>query len=61
MNGTNYEFPHCGALSIPHSQSFWAKLLACFQISLALISPLMEETMFHNDIAQREILWFCIF
>ena len=34
MNGTNYEVPHCGAFSTPHSHLSWAKIFAsepCFQ------------------------------
>ena len=37
MNGTNYEVPHCGAFSTPHSHRSWAQILAsgsCFQIPL---------------------------
>ena len=44
MNGTNYEVPHCGAFSIPHSHPSWAQIFAsgsCFQIPLAWIPPLM--------------------
>ena len=35
MNGTNYEVPHCGAFSTPHSHPSWAQIFAsgsCFQI-----------------------------
>ena len=48
MNGKNYEVPHCGAFSTPHSHPSWAQIFAsgsCFQIPLACIPPLMEETM----------------
>ena len=34
MNGTNYEVPHCGAFSTPHSHPSWAQIFAsgsCFQ------------------------------
>ena len=40
MNGTNYEVPHCGAFSTPHSHPSWAQIFAsgsCFQIPLAWI------------------------
>ena len=43
-NGTNYEVPHCGAFSTPHSHPSWAQIFAsgsCFQIPLAWIPPLM--------------------
>ena len=59
MNGTNYEVPHCGAFSTPHSHPSWAQIFtsgSCFQISLAWIPPLMWETMFLNHIAQLAIL-----
>ena len=26
MNGTNYEVPHCGAFSTPHSHPSWAQI-----------------------------------
>ena len=38
----NYEVPHCGALSIPHSHHFWAQILvsgSCLKIPLARITP----------------------
>ena len=28
MNGTNYEVPHCGAFSTPHSHPSWAQIFA---------------------------------
>ena len=34
MNGTNYEVPHCGAFSTPHSHPSWAQIFpsgSCFQ------------------------------
>ena len=59
MNGTNYQVPHCGAFSTPHSHPSWAQIFAsgsCFQIPLAFIISLMQGTMFHNHIAQLAIL-----
>ena len=38
MNGTNYEVPHCGAFSTPHSHPSRAQIFvpeSCFQIPLA--------------------------
>jgi hypothetical protein len=38
VNGTNYEVPHCGAFSTPHSHPSWEQIFAsgfCFQIPLA--------------------------
>ena len=38
MNGRNYEVPHCGAFSTPHSHPSWVQIFAsgsCFQIPLA--------------------------
>ena len=35
MNGTNYEVPHCGVFSTPHSHPSWFQIFAsgsCFQI-----------------------------
>ena len=51
MNNTNYENPHCGAFSTPQCHLCWAQKFAsgfCFQIPLASIPLLMQETMFHN-------------
>ena len=34
MNGTNYEVPHCGAVSTPRSHPYWAQIFAsgfCFR------------------------------
>ena len=45
MNGTNYEVPHCGAFSTPHSHPSWAQIFAsgsCFHIPLACAPPLMK-------------------
>ena len=28
MNGTNYEVPHCGVFSTPHSHPSWAQIFA---------------------------------
>ena len=42
MNGTNYEVPHCGAFSTPHSHPSWAQKFAsgsCFQIPFTWIPP----------------------
>ena len=64
MNGTNNEVSHCGAFSTPHSHPSWAQIFAsgpCFQIPLAWIPPLMQETMFQNHIAQLAILLFYIY
>ena len=39
MNGTNYEIPHCGAFSPPHSHPSCAQIFAsgsCFQIPRSL-------------------------
>ena len=50
MNSTNYDVPHCGAFSTPHSHPSWAQIFSpgsCFQIPLAFILRLM----FHNHIA----------
>ena len=46
MNGTNYEVPHYGAFSTPHSHPYWAQIFAsgsCFQIPLAWIFILFCE------------------
>ena len=46
--GSNYEVPHCGAFSTPHSHPSWAQILASgsfFQIPLAWIPPSMLETI----------------
>ena len=46
MNGTNYEVPHFGAFSIPHSHPSWAQIFAsrsCFQIPLTWIPPLSRH------------------
>ena len=48
QSSRNYEFPH-GAFSTPRSHPFWAQIFSsrsCFQIPLACIPPLMQETMF---------------
>ena len=47
MNGTNYEVPHCGAFSTPHSHPSCAQILAsgsCFQIPLAWIGVSHRHT-----------------
>ena len=47
--------PHCEAFPTPHSHPFWAQIFAsesCFQIPLACVLPLLQETMFHSHIAQ---------
>ena len=44
LNGTNYEVPHCGAFSTPHSHHSLAQIFASgfrFQITLACVPPLM--------------------
>ena len=66
MNGTNYEIPHCGAFSTPHSHTSRAQIFvsgSCFQIPLAWIPPLMKETIFHYHIATGNInvLYILIF
>ena len=36
MNSTNYEVPHCGAFSTPHSHPPWVQMFvsgSCFQIT----------------------------
>ena len=46
-HGTNYEVPHCGAFSTPHSLSSFSQIFAsgsCFQIPLAwIISDRLPE------------------
>ena len=34
MNGTNYEVPHCGAFSTPHSHPSWAQIFALLLLLL---------------------------
>ena len=56
----NHEVLHCEAFSTPHFHPFWAQILAlgsCFQIPLACIPPLIQETTFHNHIAQLAIYY----
>ena len=60
----NYEVPHCGTFSTPHSHPSWAQIFAlgsCFKIPLVFISPLMKDPMFHNHIAQLAIILFYVF
>ena len=57
MNGTNYEVHHCGAFSTPHSHPSWAQIFAsgsCFQIPLACIPHLMQETTYTFFFAYME-------
>ena len=51
----NYEAPHCGAFSTPHSHHSWAQIFtsgSCFQIPFACIPPSMKRpyfpTLCHN-------------
>ena len=49
MNGANYEVPHCGAFSTPHSHPSWVQIFASvsfFQISLVCIPPEEGKTAF---------------
>jgi hypothetical protein len=51
VNGTNYGDPYFEAFSTPHSHPSRAQIFAsgtCFQIHLACIPPLTQDTMFHN-------------
>ena len=34
MNGTNYEVPHCGAFSTPHSHPSWAQIFASLILTI---------------------------
>ena len=52
MNGTNYEVPHCGAFSTPHSHPSWAQIFAsgsCFQMPLASDGKINGLCDYEND------------
>ena len=68
MNGTNYEVPHCEALSTTHSDIFWA-YISCFKLPLAfttiysktgniivlyILMPLAKEDLPVNTARQEE-------
>ena len=63
MNGKKPGVPHCRAFSTSHSHLSWIQIFAsgsCFQIPLNCIHSLVQDTMFHNHIAQLAILLFNI-
>ena len=54
MNGTNYEVPHCGAFSTPHSHPSWAQIFvsgSCFQIPVPCLKISCVTEIVNNDTA----------
>ena len=48
MNGTNYEVPHCGAFSTPHSRPSWTQY-----------SP--QDPVFNNNNNNNNYYYYCYY
>ena len=56
MNGTNYEVPHCGAFSTPHSHPSWAQIFASLIIIIIIIFKTIS-TIIVRVTKSRRLRW----
>ena len=55
MNGTNYEVPHCGAFSTPHSHPSWAQIFA-LDLSIKILKVFLPSLIVTKYLANVNLL-----